>query len=216
MTLQYDPDRQHRRSIRLPGYDYTQAGAYFVTVCTYDRTCLFGEIANGEVCLSDAGRVVQMVWEDIPTHFPHVELDAFIVMPNHVHGVILIASDTVGPTHSQGATHASPLLRPSGPQPRSLGAIVGAFKSAATKRINALRGTPGAPVWQRNYYEHIIRDDYALQRTRQYIVENPARWAEDAENPALIVGDAGGVGATHASPLHASPPPRQIILEDQP
>ena len=169
---------QRRRSIRLPRFDYTQQGAYFVTVCTRNRSCLFGEIVNGEMRLNDIGRVAHRMWEEIPTHFPQVGIDAWVVMPNHIHGVIVIAGPPVE------ATHASPLQRPAGPPKRSIGAIVGSYKSAVSKRINAMRGTPGAPVWQRNYYDHIIRNEAALNRIRQYIADNPARWAEDPENPA--------------------------------
>jgi len=123
----------------------------------------------------------------IPDHFPHVLLDEFVVMPNHVHGILVMM-----PTHDVGATHASPLqnddtpARPRGPQPRSVASIVGPFKSAAAKRINEQRGTPGAPIWQRNYYEHIIRDDESLNQIRQYIAENPLRWYLDRENPNAI------------------------------
>ena len=173
------PATYRRRSIRLPRFDYTQQGAYFVTMCTLNRDCLFGEIVNREMRLNDIGRVAQMMWEEIPTHFPQVETDAYVVMPNHVHGVIVIAGPNVG------VSHASPLpQRPSGPPRRSIGAIVGSYKSAVSRRINQSRGTPGTSVWQRNYYEHVIRNDAALNRLRQYIAENPARWAEDPDNPA--------------------------------
>ena len=171
------PTPHRRRSLRLPRFDYTQQGAYFVTVCTRNRACLFGEILNGEMQLNDIGRVAHRTWEEISTHFPQVERDAWVVMPNHVHGIIVI----VGPP--AGATHASPLQRPSGPPKRSIGAIVGSYKSAVSKRINTMRGTPGVSVWQRNYYEHVIRTESALHRIRHYITDNPARWSEDPENP---------------------------------
>ena len=116
------------------------------------------------------------MWEEIPTHFRHVEIDAWVIMPNHVHGVIVIPDAPVG------ATHASPL--PSGPPKRSLGAIVGAYKSAVSKHVNRLGLLSGRSIWQRNYYDHVIRDDAALARIRQYIADNPFRWAEDPENPA--------------------------------
>ena len=183
------PVTRRRRPTRLPHFDYSQQGAYFVTICTRNRACLFGEVVDGEMQLSDVGEVAHTMWERIPTHAPLVETDAWIVMPNHVHGVIFIAgSDTVvspntGISPTVGATPASPLQRPSGPPKRSLGAIVGSYKSAVSRRINELRRSRGAPIWQRNYYEHVIRDDTALNRIRQYIMENPARWAEDPENP---------------------------------
>ena len=178
--MPFDPKRHHRRSIRLKGYDYTQPGAYFITICTQDRAFLFGEVVDGEMRLNEYGRIAWGCWKEIPLHFPQAELDAFVVMPNHVHGIIVIAG--------VGATHASPLplssdARPRGPQRQSVSSIVGSFKSAVTRRINEYRCTPGAPVWQRNYYEHIIRDEKSLNRIREYIVTNPMRWAVDNENP---------------------------------
>ncbi|GIW45213.1 MAG: hypothetical protein KatS3mg077_2495 [Candidatus Binatia bacterium] len=109
--MPYDPERRHRRSIRLKGYDYTQPGAYFVTLCTLNRQCLFGEVVDGQMRLNEAGHVAQRCWADIPNHFPHVQLDAFIVMPNHVHGVLVIAH------HVVGAKNFSPLPFPSSPLP---------------------------------------------------------------------------------------------------
>ena len=129
------------------------------------------------------------MWEQSPTHFPLVETDAWVVMPNHVHGVILIAGSDTAVSPNAGATHASPLQRPSGPPKHSLGAIVGSYKSATSRRINELRHSRGVPVWQRNYYDHVIRDAKALNHIRQYIAENPARWADDPENPDRQPGD---------------------------
>lgn len=200
-------DSHHRRCIRLPGFDYGRAGAYFVTVCAARRACVLGDVVDREIRLNDGGRIVQECWQAIPEHFGDVQLGEFVVMPNHVHGIVCIVGarqDSVGTTHvSVGARHASPLqtvLSPEhahaavvssappsvsarGPTPRSIGAIVGAFKSSATKRINEIRGTPGAPVWQRNYYEHVIRNEKELNHTRQYVLDNPMRWAFDRENP---------------------------------
>lgn len=170
--------RPNRRSIRLKGYDYSQAGAYFVTICTQDRVYLFGEVVDGEMRLNEWGEIVRQCWFDIPAHFPKAALDEFVVMPNHIHGIIVLVDSPVG------ATHASPLpTQPRGPQRQSIASIVGSYKSAVAKRINQQRGTPGAPVWQRNYYEHIIRNDESLNRIRQYIAENPLRWEVDRENP---------------------------------
>ncbi len=199
--MPYDPQRHHRRSIRLPGYDYTRAGAYFVTLVTHDRECLFGEIVGGEMRLNTWGEIAREEWFQTAVVRPYVMLrdDEFVVMPNHIHGIIWIVGDCEGngdddivgaqrrcaPTWGRG-THAIRPIRGATPTnviPGSLGAIIRAYKSATTKRINALRGTPGASVWQRNYYEHIIRDEEDLQRIRQYIQDNPARWAMDRENP---------------------------------
>lgn len=180
--MPYHPEIHHRRSIRLPGYDYTRADAYFVTICVYQRQCLFGDVADGEVVLNEYGLVVQQTWHDLPNHFQHIVLDQFIIMPNHLHGVIVFGGDTSARTSVRtsavGAQHAAPLQCVQNPHviSGSLGAVVRSFKSAVTKRINTHRCTPGHPVWQRNYYEHVIRDDRDLVNTRQYITTNPTRW----------------------------------------
>lgn len=180
--MTYDPERR-RRSIRFKAYDYSQAGAYFMTICTQDRACLFGEIVAREMRLNDTGRVAEACLLDIPNHFPHVELDAFVIMPNHVHGVVVVTPGFT--SHLVGAIHESPLRPPDDMQIRRkmlLPRIVGRFKMNPAKQINIHRGTPGAPVWQRNYYEHVIRNAESLNRIRQYIVDNSARWAFDREN----------------------------------
>ena len=177
--MKYDPKKHHRRSIRLKGYDYCQVGAYFVTIVTQDRVCLFGAVVDGEMRLNDAGRMVAQCWQQIPAHFPHVELDEFVMMPNHVHGIIIVV----------GARHAVPLPERFGkPVSGSLPTIIRSFKSAATKRINELRGTTGTRVWQRNYYEHIIRDEQSWDRIREYIVNNPLQWELDRLNPNVGPG----------------------------
>ena len=172
--MRFDPERRHRRSIRLKGYDYSQPGAYFITICTQDRACLFGDVMGGEMRLNEYGHIVWRCLEEIPLHFPHAELDAFVVMPNHVHGIVILTvqNGVFGKMEQFGK-----------PVPGSIPTIVRSFKSATTRHINALRGTPGAPVWQRNYYEHIIRNEESLNRIREYIVTNPMRWALDRENP---------------------------------
>ena len=178
MTARHNLNAHNRRSIRLSGYDYRQAGAYFITVCTHNRTMLFGDVVNDEMRLSEAGRIAEEIWQEIPDHFGNVVIDAFVVMPNHIHGIIVIMDDHVG------ARHASPLHRTRQPSQPTLGTIVGSYKSAVSKQINKHRSTPGAPVWQRNYYEHIIRNEAALHNVRHYIVNNPAKWADDPNNPA--------------------------------
>jgi REP element-mobilizing transposase RayT len=176
--MPYDPNKHHRRSIRLKGYDYTQAGAYFVTIVTQDRECLFGEVVEGEMRVNPFGEIVAWAWNDLPNHNPHVELDAFVVMPNHVHGIVLIVDDLVGAGSEPAPTMAMVTTRRHG-----LPEIVRQFKTFSARRINALRGTPGATVWQRNYYEHIIRNEASLNRIREYILTNPLRWHLDVENP---------------------------------
>jgi len=180
----------NRRSIRLKEYDYSQPGAYFVTVCTWRRENLFGEVLDGEVRLNERGRIVDECWNEIPEHFPQVELDTFVVMPNHIHGIIVIkGNDDVG----VGATHASPLRKKSGPTPKSLGAMVGSFKSAVARRIQVKFG--GTGIWQRNYYEHIIRDEKEWDLIRRYIESNPDNWEQDEENPGRVLekGEQGKI-----------------------
>jgi putative transposase len=183
--MAHNQPRYHRRSIRLPAYDYAQAGAYFVTIVTHQRQCLFGEIVGGQMRLAAHGQVVSEQWLQSELVRSEIELDAFIVMPNHIHGIVIIRAHPmdVG-AHSRAPLPSSSPYRP----PRSLGSLVAGFKSAATKRINEMRGTLGVPVWQRNYYERVIRNDEELDRVRQYIVDNPAHWEEDRENPNNVVG----------------------------
>ncbi len=188
--MRYDPQKHHRRSIRLKGYDYTQAGAYFITIVTKDRACLFGEVVEDDMRLSPMGIIVQECWLAIPDHFPHAVLDEFVVMPNHVHGIIVLnETEKVGARHATPRPPAAPrppaVPRPEQfgkPVPGSIPTIVRSFKSAATKCINEYRGTPGAPVWQHNYYEHIIRTEESLNCIREYILTNPLRWHLDRQN----------------------------------
>ncbi|MCP9448369.1 MAG: hypothetical protein NNA22_12480 [Nitrospira sp.] len=178
--------RPNRRSIRLKGYDYSQAGAYFITIVTQDRACLFGDGVGGEIRLNGLGEIVRQEWLRTGHIRPNVELDAFVVMPNHVHGIIVLHGDGRGTLQRAPTT----VERFGKPTSNTIPTIVRLFKSATTKRINERRGTPGAPIWQRNYYEHIIRDDESLNRIRQYIAENPLRWHLDRENP-YIAGARG-------------------------
>ncbi len=315
-----DPAWPRRHTIRLPGYDYAQPGAYYLTLCTHERACVLGEVVAGAVRLNALGEVMREAWQALPAHFAHVYLDAYVIMPNHIHGIIVLtpagpgaADRRAGAACCQGTGDAScqstgdaccqstgdacvartedlalrwagadvrglreagegcapctgaaccqgtgdaccqgtgdaccqstgdacvartedPALRwagadvrglrdggdasagctgdaccqgtgdaccqstgdacvahpdhramrPRGPKPASIGAIVGAFKSAAARRINALRGAPGAPVWHRNYYEHIVRNTEDLARIREYIANNPIQWATDEDNP---------------------------------
>jgi len=152
----------------MKGYDYTQAGLYFITVCVQDRSARFGEVIADEMCLNDAGRMVWRVWEELPRRYGAVALDSFIVMPNHVHGVFALRSDH--------------------PPAVSLGEVVGGFKSlVTTEYISGVKhlgwATFDGRLLQRDYYEHIVRDDESLGRIREYIDNNPAEWARDRENP---------------------------------
>ncbi len=174
-----DHNQRHRRSIRLRDYDYRQAGAYFITICTHQKECLFGDVINDEMLLSEMGQIVSEEWVRTAIIRPEIELDAFVVMPNHVHGIVVFATNA-GVDNEVGAHARAPLRR----EPKSLGALVAGFKSVVTKRINTLRSTPLIPVWQRNYYERIIRHERELNAAREYIQNNPLQWALDRENPA--------------------------------
>ena len=163
--MSFVPDQHHRRSIRLQSYDYTQGGAYFVTVCAYRHGCIFGEIVEAEMQVNDFGRIVLDEWLRTGER-ANVELDVFIVMPNHIHGVlVLIADNASNSLESQQQGFGRPVAG-------SLGTIVVAYKSATARRINRLRNTPGAPVWQRNYFEHIIRNQASYEYIYRYVQHN--------------------------------------------
>jgi REP element-mobilizing transposase RayT len=175
----FHSNKHHRRSVRLPGYDYSNPGAYFVTLCLHGRECLLGDVVDGQMVLSEMGRIAQQMWDRLPSRFPGIETDAFVIMPNHVHGIIVITA--------VGAIHESPLRRDESPQQRRkmlLPKIVGYFKMNTAKRANAIRSMPGSPFWQRNYYEHVVRDERELNTIRQYIYNNPKKWALDRDNPS--------------------------------
>ena len=139
----------HRKSIRLKEYDYSQSGEYFVTICTHDRQCIFGEVIGEEMRLSQMGKIVSDTWNDLPNHNHLVELDAFVVMPNHIHGIVIIHDDLVGAGSEPAPTRKR----------HCLSEIIRQLKTFSSLRINKSRYTTGSRVWQRNYYEHIIRND---------------------------------------------------------
>lgn len=185
-NTKYNPETHRRRSIRLCGYDYSQEGLYFVTVCCRDKMCLFGEISDSAVLLNEAGRMVEQCWLDIPNHFPNVILHEYVVMPDHFHAILQI--DTVGATlvvaldetaqsHHIGRPQGSPLRKP-------LGQIIGAFKSISTNEyicgVEQFDWIPfNQKLWQRNYYEHIIGDARSYADIAEYIANNPANWSGD-------------------------------------
>ena len=211
-------EKQHRRSIRLKGYDYANSGAYFVTIVTQGRACLFGEIVNAETRLNDAGSVIERWWFELNNKFRTVETDDFVIMPNHFHGIVVIADVgadlCVGPlgkgTHAgvplqgthpvqpaarRGAPICAPVLAPQNATQRApLPAIVQWFKTMTTNEyLRGVKTSGWAPfqgqLWQRNYYEHVIRDEESLNRIREYILNNPAQWAFDPENPAATAAE---------------------------
>lgn len=188
--MKYNPDIHHRRSIRLKRYDYSRAGTCFLTICTHKKECLFGDIVAGEMRLNAAGKIAVQCWNEIPAHFPHVQLDAFVVMPNHVHGILVImdigkdnrAKDPIlnwAPLQPR-ATTAESKQRPHGTS-KTLGSVVRGFKIGVTKWMR--KNTVIYGVWQRNYWEHIIRDESEMNRIRGYVATNPAKWETDQLNP---------------------------------
>ena len=173
-----------RLSLRLLDYDYTTPGAYFLTVCAAARECLFGRPENDSVELSQLGEMVRECWLAIPNHFTIAELDAYVVMPNHLRGIIVLTDD------GRGKTCRAPTTERFGqPVAASLPTIVRSFKAAVTKRVNEIGVAAKRPIWQRSYYEHVIRNAESLDRIRDYIATNPLRWNLDRENPASTGSD---------------------------
>lgn len=199
--MRFDPDKHHRRSVRLLGYDYSNAGAYFVTICAHRKTCLLGHVHEGAVVLNRTGHIVKKCWESLPIWFPHVQLDASVIMPNHTHGILwitgrgealasedLIYCEPNDVSHEQKAfletvANASPLQHACGTTPGSLASVIQTFKTNCTRRVNRVHKCSGKQLWQRNYYEHIIRSQKSLEAIREYIESNPANWPLDSDNP---------------------------------
>ena len=204
--MKFDPKIHHRRSIRLKGYDYRQAGVYFITLVTQGREMMFGDAANGEMILNPAGEMIVRWWLELPNKFPNVNVDIFMPMPNHFHGVIFIEEPVGGDVGADlrvcpdcaeqppdaelfpvngGGDVAPPLRRPNAP----LSQMIQWFKTMTTNEyirgVKQLGWKPfNGKLWQRNYYEHIIRNETELGRITRYIQSNPARWTDDSENPA--------------------------------
>ena len=168
--MPYNPNIHHRRSIRLKGYDYSQAGLYFITICCENREHRFGKIENGEMILNEYGQIAFDEWLKTTKIRNNVELGAFIVMPNHMHGIIVL-------NHVVGAG-----FTPAPTKPATIGDIAGAYKSLVTNACIGICNSQNirlGKLWQRNYHEHIIRDEQSYQRISEYIINNPAKWAED-------------------------------------
>ncbi len=209
-----------RKSIRLHNYDYTQPGAYFITLCINQRECLLGEIRDAKMQTNVIGDLITQTWHSLPQRFSAITLDAFVVMPNHVHGIICIAGGTncrgaacrafheIGTVPNKGAASSAPTVaridfrrgaaccapntpNTTAPTP-SLADIIRAFKSISAIATNRLLQREGQPLWQRNYYERIIRNEEEWNRIREYIANNPAQWDEDDENPLRMNDDRPG------------------------
>ena len=187
----YNPEIHHRRSIRLKDYDYASAGAYFVTLCVQNRECLFGSITDVEIELCASGKMICETWKQLPENYPSVEIDDYVVMPNHFHGIIIIGTRPFGGLGDGAAC----LLRghPQGGAPTlSLPDVVHRFKSLTTARYRQGVVQYGwqpfyGRLWQRNYYEHVIRNEDELDDIRKYIDENPRKWDHDENNPLNLM-----------------------------
>ena len=176
----FDPHRHHRQSIRLKGWDYSGAGYYFVTICTHGRENIFGEMVDGVMVLSALGEIVREEWLKTAVLREYVVLGTFIIMPNHLHGILVFHNPTQFP--AVGATRWVAQEREGTLQKGSLGSVLGQFKSAVTKRYDKVNETSGVKVWQRGYYERIVRNERELNAIQWYVENNPVRWAEDREN----------------------------------
>ncbi len=172
--MEHPSSHRHGRPPRLPGYDYASRGVYFLTLCCWNRQQVFGQWVDDKVQLNDWGLAVEDEWLKTPLIRPYVRLDEYVIMPDHLHGLVFWDNDsveTVGPQCVAGSQPA--LRRPAA----SLGSFIARFKAACTKRINALRSASVPPIWQNNYFEHIVRNQRSLDRIRRYIQENPRRWS---------------------------------------
>lgn len=209
--MSYDPTVHHRRSIRLKGYNYFLLGSYFITICTYNRELLFGEIDDGEMKLNEIGQMINLTWFDLVNHIQNIELGPFVIMPNHIHGIVDITDrsesaldiinrdDGVDGLGSVGNGMGKAGLEPAPTweifneensshsdipaNQTSLAEIVRQFKTFSARKVNGFQKTQGAPLWQRNYYEHIIRDEQSYLIIAQYIKDNPVLWEKDQLHP---------------------------------
>lgn len=181
MVQKYNPQIHHRRSIRLKFYDYNQAGVYFITICVQNRECLLGNITNQILELNVYGEIVHQLWNHLPHHFDNIEIDAAVIMPNHFHGIIVTPNSSCRGLVSKPSNSKNP--NAFFEYKTQLGKIIAYFKYQTTKLINQKRDSIGVKFWQRNYYEHIIRDEEKLNILRQYIIENPLRWENDQLHP---------------------------------
>ena len=199
--MEQDPIRPRRLSIRLRGYDYAQAGAYFITSVTKDRLCLFGDVV-GEMRLSELGHIVQTAWDELPGYYLSVQCDAFIVMPNHIHGIITLTENGASGKSDVGAgfkpargVEIGPNSARAGLKPApTLSEVVRAFKTFSARRANEIRNRAGFPLWQRNYYEHVVRTEDELHRIREYSANKPLQWELDRENPSRIFDATRRIG----------------------
>ncbi len=168
--MNYNPELHHRRSIRLKGYDYSIDGAYFITICTHNREQLFGNILDRSMALNELGHITQLHWQKLARHHANLILDRSVVMPNHLHGIMILDSSIL-----QERGYADE-------DSKSISEIIGSFKTFSAREINKIRKLKGVPVWQRNYYERIVRTEIELNYVREYIINNPLNWQTDINN----------------------------------
>ena len=173
-----------RKSMRLKGFDYASAGAYFVTICTQDKKCLFGKIVDEKVNQSPIGRIAESCWQEIPQHFGHVNLDYYVVMPNHFHGILFFADHNDGRGVQLNAPTEANFYSKISPNRKTLSVVIRTFKAAVTRQCR-LNGH-GHFKWQRGFYDRIVRDEDELNRIREYIITNPVKWQIDKENPTNL------------------------------
>ena len=183
-----NPEHPARRSPRLIGYNYAQSGAYFVTICTHQRLERFGAVSDGVMQLNALGQIAEYCWSQIPSHFSHVELDLSVVMPNHVHGIVLISNPADGLRRDTIYRVPTPATAPADPTPQetfsrpvvgSFAAIIRSYKATVTREMNRRLPNEAFPLWQGRYHDHIIRNEADLNRIQEYVINNPARWHED-------------------------------------
>jgi len=193
--MQYNPDLHHRQSLRLRDYDYSQNGYYFVTICVYNRQNLFGCVDNGKMILNESGEMIKRIWKQIPSKYYGIQIDEFIIMPNHIHGIIIINHNVgAGPCACPDMLYHEVIGRPQGAAPTwrlSLSDIIHRYKSFTTKGyIDGVRKyhwpSFNLRLWQRSFYDHVIRDEISLNKIREYIINNPAQWDIDKENQDLV------------------------------
>jgi putative transposase len=182
--MKYNPEIHNRRSIRLQGYDYGQAGLYFITICAWQRQCIFGEIEDGEMHLNHVGEIARDEWLRTAKIRPNIDIAEFVVMPNHVHGIIAIGDgmDVIG-ANGRGTMHRAPTdgnEKFGKPTSNTIPTIIRGYKAAVTTQVNILRDSPQCPVWQRNYYENVVRSEAEYLRIADYILNNPRQWQEDS------------------------------------
>ena len=209
--MKYNLEEHHRRSIRLKGYDYSHTGAYFVTICTQNREYLFGDVLDGKMALNDAGQMIEKWWNKLSQKYGDVWIDTYVVMPNHFHGIITITTNTVGANPCIRPDETNPCIRPNTGDHvtrgenitgentvsplQGLGKYISWFKRMSTNEyIRGVKQRGWSPfpgkLWQRNYYDHIIRNESELERIREYIVNNPLKWESDRENRNIRVRHA--------------------------